>query len=215
MKLNAYGSSGTKSHARKCPLISQDDLRHGKGKEMTNPADTLAALGLSVACEFVPLSKSRNATKAGPKSVNDLSLNWRVTALRNGHAILTTDYMQGIGHAPSYKASVRALGHANSLMRFEALLHEAEKGTRAPRVGLFHGPALTPPSAADVFYSLSMDASVLDSATFEEWASELGYDTDSRAAEKIYRLCLDIALKLRAAIGEAGLEQLREAFQDY
>lgn len=182
---------------------------------MTNPAETLAALGLSVACEFVPLSKSRNATKAGPKSVNDLGLNWRVTALRNGHEILTTDYMEGIGHAPSYKASMRALGHANSLMRFEALLHEAEKGTRAPRVGLFAGPKIDPPSAADIFYSLSLDASAIDSATFEDWAGDLGYDPDSREAERIYKLCLEIGLKLRAAIGEHGLEQLREAFQDY
>jgi hypothetical protein len=100
-------------------------------------------------------------------------------------------------------------------MRYEALKYEAENGKRAPRVGLFSGPALEKPSAADVLYSLALDASVLDSATFEEWASELGYDPDSRSAEKIYRACLEIALKLRAAIGDAGLEQLREAFQDY
>ena len=30
-----------------------------------------------------------------------------------------------------------------------------------------------------------------------------------------YRACLDIALKLRAAIGEDGLAKLREAAQDY
>lgn len=71
------------------------------------------------------------------------------------------------------------------------------------------------PDAVDVLYSLVMDSSVLDYAGFEDWASEYGYDTDSRQAESTYRACLDIALKLRAAIGEAGLETLATAFQDY
>jgi hypothetical protein len=34
-------------------------------------------------------------------------------------------------------------------------------------------------------------------------------------AEAIYNACIDIALKLRSAIGESGLSELREAFQDY
>ena len=71
------------------------------------------------------------------------------------------------------------------------------------------------PELRDVLYSLSMDASVLDSSCFEEWANELGYEADSRKAEGIYKACLDIALKLRNALGEAGLEKLRTACQDY
>ena len=31
----------------------------------------------------------------------------------------------------------------------------------------------------------------------------------------MYQQCLDIALQLRAAIGNAGLETLSETFQDY
>lgn len=181
---------------------------------MTQPQETMEALGLSVRAEFVPFSKSRNA-KSDP-STSELSLNWRVQVLRNGRPFIETDYSQGIGHAPAYKASERALGHANSLMRFEALKYEAENGRRAPRVHLMiGGRALDAPSAADVLYALTSDASVLDSATFEDWAGDLGFDPDSRLAEKIYRACLEIALKMRAAIGDSGLEQLREAFQDY
>lgn len=182
---------------------------------MTNPQETMEALGLSVRAEFVPFSKSRNA-KPDP-STSELSLNWRVQVLRNGSPFIETDYSQGIGHAPTYKASVRALGGANSLMRFEALKYEAENGRFHASRGsvMIGGCAIDPPSAADVLYALSLDASVLDSATFEDWAGDLGYDPDSRAAEKIYRACLEIALKMRAAIGDSGLEQLREAFQDY
>lgn len=58
---------------------------------------------------------------------------------------------------------------------------------------------------------------------FENWASEYGYDTDSRKAESIYQACLDIALKLRGdialklrgAIGDSGMVELQTAFQDY
>ena len=177
------------------------------------PAEAIAALGLELTVQFVPFSASRNAKEA--TTASDLSLNWKVTIGRNGKPFLETDYMQGIGHAPAYKASVKALGHANSLMRFQALQHEAEKGRRAPRIGMFSGPALDDPSAADVLYSLISDASALDHARFEDWADEYGYDHDSRTAEATYQTCLAIGLKLRAAIGDAGLEQLREAFQDY
>lgn len=60
-----------------------------------------------------------------------------------------------------------------------------------------------------------MDSDVLESSGFEEWASNFGYETDSRKADSIYRACLEIALKLKAVIGNDGLEQLRLAFQDY
>ena len=59
------------------------------------------------------------------------------------------------------------------------------------------------PDKLDVINSLVMDASVLNSSSFEDWADEFGYDRDSRKAETIYRACLDIALKLRNAIGES------------
>lgn len=71
------------------------------------------------------------------------------------------------------------------------------------------------PDPLDVLYSLTMDSSVLDHATFESWASEFGYDVDSRSAESTYRACLDIALKMRAALGDSGMERLAEIFQDY
>lgn len=71
------------------------------------------------------------------------------------------------------------------------------------------------PDVLDVIYSLVADSGVLDAGGFEDWAADYGYDPDSRSAESTYRACLDIALKMRGAIGEAGLESLREAFQDY
>lgn len=71
------------------------------------------------------------------------------------------------------------------------------------------------PEPRDVIYSLVMDSSVLDAGGFENWAAECGYDTDSRKAESIYAACLDLALKMRAALGDEGIRKLQEVFQDY
>jgi len=159
--------------------------------------DCADALGLTMTAEFVPWSQSRNKSEKSP------SLNWRVTLHRSGRDILTTDYMAGCGHCPSYTQSKQSVDQAN------AVRHECETG-RALGVGKKLLPDL-----ADVMHSLSLDASVIDCPTYEEWARETGYDPDSRKGEAIYRACLEIALKLRAAIGEDGLRQLAEACQDY
>ena len=71
------------------------------------------------------------------------------------------------------------------------------------------------PDPVDVVHSLVMDSDVLNSGGFEDWASDLGYDPDSRHAESIYRACLEIALKMRGAIGESGMETSRDAYRDY
>lgn len=165
--------------------------------------------GLSVKSEFVPFSKSRNAGEVKGKGPKDMSLNWRVTLQKDGQDLLTTDYSAGIGHCPSYKQTMN---------RFEAerVVFECERGRRAFGEHFIQGKgSVLEPDAADVVYGLLMDASALDSPTYEQWAGEFGYDKDSRKGEAIYRACLEIALKLRAALGERVLSELREAFQDY
>lgn len=177
---------------------------------------TIAALGLSVTAVFVPWSKSR-AFKPGGK-LNDRSLNWKVTIARNGREVLTTDYGAGIGHCPAYNNS-KAFGCGLSVYKAEAIEYETEHGKIARSA--YGGGGIRPtndaikPDPIDVVWSLIQDASVLDAGGFESWAGDLGYDTDSRKAEAIYRECLDLALKLRAALGDEGLRQLQEAGQDY
>jgi hypothetical protein len=43
---------------------------------------------------------------------------------------------------------------------------------------------------------------------------QIGYDPDSRSAEKVCQACLKIALELRNGLGESNLARLREATQD-
>lgn len=168
-------------------------------------AVTGIAPDLQYRAEFVPQSKSRNAENKDP------SLNWRVTFSRGGRE-LTTDYMQGIGHLPGYQQ--RGF-NAKSIAGDANVRKACEEGRSlgADPWGPL-GKKLDAPGVADVLHCLLMDAEVIDAGSFEEWASNYGYDTDSRKAESIYRACLDTALKLRAMLGDDLIGQLREALQD-
>lgn len=180
----------------------------------------MADLGLTVTAEFIPQSKSRNAKS------EDRSLNWTVTLwIANHrpvggidkHLIIETDYSAGSGHCPASKLSVKAAGHANSMLRDGLIRWECEHGYPCGTGFMGRVPGSKPlmPETADVLSSLVMESDALDCSTFEEWADTLGYDSDSRKAEGIYRASLEIALKLRNGIGDAGLAALREACQDY
>lgn len=155
-------------------------------------------LGLTIESEFVPWSKSKRAAEPEP------SLNWRVTLKRGGRPVLTTDYSAGQAHCPSY-----VWKQAGDIDGAVLVRRECETGRNA---GLGW---LLLPDLADVLACLATDAEVLDFASFEEWADAVGYDSDSRKAEAIYRACLEMALKLRQGLGEDGLQRLREAAEDY
>ena len=167
----------------------------------------MAENGITIRAEFVPFSQSRN------KAEKRKTLNWRVTLVFKNRDIMTTDYSAGMAHGKAYSA--KGLGIPNSLMRDEAMTHEAETG-RAYYDGASwkHGPKIEP-KAPDVLHSLLSDSDVLEYANFESWAREFGYDEDSRKGEALYKACLEIALKLRAGLGESVLSALKEAAQDY
>src|SRR5690606_22868420 len=139
--------------------------------------------------------------------------------IAKGGVKLETDYMQGCAHIPHYvhafgkyavyAAAVReacATGKSRIVPAKNA--YDAAQGGRVVPV-VREIPA---PDFADVLYSLVLDASAIDFTCFEEWASEYGYDPDSRKAEQTWRECLDTALKLRRIV---DLDEAREVFQDY
>jgi hypothetical protein len=72
------------------------------------------------------------------------------------------------------------------------------------------GPAHSrEPEVADVLDCLASDASGIENAkTFEDWAGEYGYDTDSRRAERTYRICVKQAEKLKQFLGDDLFDQL-------
>lgn len=65
------------------------------------------------------------------------------------------------------------------------------------------------PNAYDLLECLISDASGWDqSRSFEEWAEDYGYDTDSRKAERIYKTIGTEAMRLKEFLGEAYSEAL-------
>jgi len=55
------------------------------------------------------------------------------------------------------------------------------------------------PSIDDVLWLIFVEGAGIDSfTTFEDWASELGYDTDSRKALSTFETCRETAIRLRA-----------------
>lgn len=183
----------------------------------------MAELGLTVEAEFIPFSRSRNKDERHPYP----SLNWRVTLFRGPwqmrdnaestgtkrQEVLSCDYSAGCGHAPSYKQRMTVAEDA-------CVKWECEHGYRAHysaggNIMRAAGGKPLKPNSADVVHSLVLDASAIDHSSFESWASDYGYDTDSRKAEAAYRACLDIGLKLRNAIGDDGVRKLQEASQNY
>lgn len=166
----------------------------------------IESLGLAYSAKFVPQSQSRNAGGEYP------SLNWKITLTR-GRQKLKVDYSQGVGHVPGYKPL------RSSYDRHRMDTYAAEEGKIPQSVagwgGVYGKKPIPAPKLEEVIHCLVLDASVLDYAGFEDWAPELGYDLDSRAAEKVYQACLKEALELRALIGEENVKALAEAFQDY
>lgn len=166
----------------------------------------IAKYGLTVESVFVPWKASRNRDEKQP------SLNWRVELKRDDRKVVSFDYSAGLAHCPYYKKHVK--GTRVSAYDMEQIERECRFGKAW--IGKHHpGGAAILPDTRDVIALLVFDASVLDAGGFESWASDLGYDPDSRKAETIYQVCLDIALKLRAAIGDEGLRELVNAFRDY
>lgn len=174
---------------------------------------------LRVKAEFIPFSQSRNA------NTDFKSLNWRVTLQTcpthpvageiHWRDVLTTEYSAGTGHCPGDKLKLGKY-EKRSVIAAEietGRAHTWPNWAQSARAIVPASPIM--PDAANVVYSLIMDAEVIDYAGFEDWAANFGYDTDSRKGEQIYRDCLEIGLKLRAIIGDAKLSALREEFQDF
>ena len=79
------------------------------------------------------------------------------------------------------------------------LIHEGEQLV----TDFFGGSAAGEPTAAGVLYCLVSDTSGVDNArSFEEWASNYGYDTDSRKAEAIFRRCEEQAVEVHSFLGD-------------
>jgi hypothetical protein len=165
----------------------------------------MAERHVTIEARFVPWAQSRSV-KPRP-TLSDRSLNWYITVFVAGRPVHSFDYSAGIGHCPSYSHSARP-----TLDYAERIAFETERGY-AYRAG-FNGKKIEPDTCS-VLASLALDVDALNYATFEQWAEACGFSTDSRSAEQVYKACLSTGLALRSALGEAGLNALHTAAQDF
>lgn len=130
--------------------------------------------------------------------------HWVVTIIHNGQSF-STDYHQGA----AYREHRSPTGRKGSKVKFKyargggITLHEEERLLRS---------VPTVPTVTDVMYCLVSDAQCAEYGDFDDFCDNLGYDNDSREAERIYNACRDTFFKLRSMF---NLEQLSELFQDY
>jgi len=128
------------------------------------------------------------------------STTWAVTITRNGQSF-QTEYTQGCYHR-HYRS-----GRPINLPFGGVTIATVEKNKRTRP---------NKPILADVLHALVSDAQcVAFGQTFEDFAGAMGYDTDSREAERVYNGCRDEYFGLVRLFGSDGLEELCELFQDY
>ncbi len=92
---------------------------------------------------------------------------------------------------------------------WRVVLHES-KSRHQMTLYFSQGPAIErEPAAEDVLDCLASDWSSYDNARdFAAWASDLGYDTDSRKAEAIWRAVCRQAHQLERFLGAALVREL-------
>jgi len=159
----------------------------------------LEAMGLRIEATYLPPPAS---AKWG-----DFRLRWSIELSFQGRSTLTTEYTQGIGHLPGWSHGLRPTVHNERVVR------EALRNRRIiyvhDRQAMQGGRTIPAPELADVVSCLILDGSAIDYATYEDWADNYGYDRDSREGERIYRVCLTTGLRLRAALGDKRLQEIR------
>lgn len=163
----------------------------------------LAALipdNLTLDCQFVPHSKSRNAKESR-------CLNWIVTVKQGARIVWAGPYSKGFGHVPGYSK------HVTKRMFLEPVVNDmAEKGIAPVDFAAYLHPATSDlirdrldkpvtcqPTILEVVSAWLMDSP--NGATFEEWAADLGFSTDSIKALETFTACKDEELAARRVFG--------------
>lgn len=114
---------------------------------------------------------------------------WRVSFIR-GNAVMETDYFTGTGHRKSNTPNLKP-----------------------GRFG-YMAPSPVTPCAADVLYSLCLDAEACE-MSYQDWCDNFGYNSDSIKALNTYRACESIGHELRKVFDHTTREAFREVLQDY
>lgn len=130
---------------------------------------------------------------------------WAVTILRNGQSF-QTEFSQGCAYRYYPKSSRLGKWQPHPYhQRMTIYLENRYKQSKPSK-----------PTIDSVMACIVSDAQcVAFGQTFEDFAADMGYDEDSRSAEKCYNACRDEYFALIRLFGSDGFEELCELFQDY
>ena len=140
----------------------------------------------------------RDPKTAKSDNWQDTAHEWNVTI--NGQSFA---YFTGLGHR-EHK------GFGSEKYEYDRLKHRTLSDTGLKELLSMSRP--TPPKLDDVLRSLVMDTEACE-MPFGNWASNLGYDTDSREALETYLACQANTKKLLKAGIDLNAE--RERLKDY
>lgn len=177
-------------------------------------AETAAALGFTI-----------EAGTPTPHNANGwLAIAYPVTLSRHGKPIFSTNYKMGTGHFE--KQTLRHISEPtaspveNTIRKNGfSVIHRLQPKDQNAALEIITSAARIykmQPKLADVLATLLMDGSPdFDAETFKDWASNYGYDTDSRTAEKMYSECIRTGQAIRRAVTASELETLRTAAAEH
>lgn len=124
---------------------------------------------------------------------------WRIT-LKSASETMEQPYYRGLAHRHMKKGAMPPPKGVNKNTLYYV---EWEERNTVP----------TPPTAAEVLYSLMLDGEAINES-FSDWCANYGYDDDSIKALNMYRTCEEIGRKLRKVFTYEQRERLRELAQD-
>lgn len=124
--------------------------------------------------------------------------SWRVTFKRNGKSF-SIDYFTGLGLRKMKPRAIEPTSNKKSIH-----YHAWAQINIVP----------VKPDATGVLYSLFVDSQALD-MSFDNWASDYGYDSDSIKAITIYQQCCKIAKEMQVVFTRKDIESFNELLQGY
>lgn len=135
---------------------------------------------------------------------------WRIVFTAQNHSEFVTEFHTGLGHRLTNlrfgKLSQAQLTGAKELKQVTGMDQACFKIDDCTY-------AVTP-TQASVLYCLLSDAQCGDD-TFDDFCSNLGYDTDSRKALETYLACQETNTKLNKFFSRETISTLQELLQDY
>lgn len=178
-----------------------------------------ARLGFTLSVDAGPAAKSEKHGDGGEWE----HLAYTVTLSRNGRKVKTLEYKLGAGHVK--RETLEALRRSTDQGLDTLTLNTMIRQPHARHANMTYYRTIleaaakrgkVAPTVADVLHSMLLDgAAHLDSLTFEEWAGEFGYDTDSRRALAMFEACCDEGRAIARACNPEEIAALRDAASNF